>query len=498
MSMIDVTNLNFTYEGSYDPVFENLSLKMDTDWKLGFTGRNGKGKTTFLNILAGKLDYSGKIVSTVIFDVFPFDIPDKNQSTIDNLYMVDSYIELWKLQKELHLLEVDEEVLYRPYYSLSNGEQTKVMLATMFSRENRFLLIDEPTNHLDAEGRKLLRNYLNKKKGFILVSHDRVFLDNVVDHMLIINKTSIEIQQGNFSSWWSNKTMRDQNEIAENEKLNKEISRLEKSSKQSAEWSSKVEKSKNRTQPKGQKPDAGSKIDKGYVGHKSAKMMKRSLIADKRKENASSEKKKLLKDVEKLEPLSIKTEKYFKSRLIDAVDLTIKYDESIVFDNINFSIDEGDRIALCGKNGSGKSSILKLIMGDDIDYYGRLSIGSQLKISYIPQDATKLSGKLEDYAEKYKIDEAIFKAILWKMDFPRVQFEKDMKDLSDGQKKKVFLARSLCEPANLFVWDEPMNYIDVFTRIQIERLMESHNPTMIFVEHDEEFVKKIATKRILL
>lgn len=515
MSMIDVSNISFTYEGSYVPVFEEVSFRIDTDWKLGFVGRNGRGKTTFINILAGKLKCYGSIVTTESFDVFPYEIPDKNLDAIDALYMAEPYLEFWKIQRELSLLSVEEDVLYRPFNTLSNGEQTKVMLAAMFSQENKFLLIDEPTNHLDSEGRELLAEYLRTKKGFLLVSHDRKFLDKTVDHMLIINKTNIEVQQGNFSSWWYNKSLRDKNELAENNKLKKEISKLENSMKQTSSWSEKVEKSKNRTQPKGKKPDAGSRIDKGYVGHKAAKMMKRSIVAERRKERTAEDKEKLLKDFERLDPLSIQPENYFKSRLVNASELAINYDGKKVFEDLSFTIDNEDRIALSGPNGCGKSSILKLLLqnanatsdkkepsiGSDyntINYSGSLIIGSNLKISYIPQDVSNISGFLSEFAEAYEIDEGIFKAILRKMDFPREQFEKNIRDFSEGQKKKVFLAKSLCERANLYIWDEPMNYIDVFTRMQIEMLMDNHKPTMIFVEHDEEFVERVATKVIRL
>ena len=117
---------------------------------------------------------------------------------------------------------MEADVLYRPFSTLSNGERTKVLLAAMFLKENRFLLIDEPTNHLDMEGRALVSRYLNTKKGFILVSHDRAFLDACTDHTLSINKTNIVIQKGNFSAWWEVKRMQDEYELAQNDKLKKD------------------------------------------------------------------------------------------------------------------------------------------------------------------------------------------------------------------------------------------------------------------------------------
>ena len=137
-------------------------------------------------------------------------------------------------------------------------------------------------------------------------------------------------------------------------------------------------------------------------------------------------------------------------------------------------------------------------MGQSIEHYGTLAIGSGIILSYIPQDTSKLKGSLSEFTEIHHIDESLFKAILRKMDFPRIQFEKKMEDFSAGQKKKVLIAKSLCEQAHLYVWDEPLNYIDIYSRIQIEKLIKEFSPTIIFVEHDLAFRNNIATKSILL
>lgn len=153
MSLISVSNLTFCYEGSYDNIFEDVSFQIDTDWKLGFIGRNGRGKTTFLNLLLGKFEYRGNISANVNFEYFPYAIDDKSQLTIDVIDGIGGGFQLWEIQRELSRLEVSDDVLYRPFETLSNGEQTKVLLAAMFLKENSFLLIDEPTNHLDVEAR---------------------------------------------------------------------------------------------------------------------------------------------------------------------------------------------------------------------------------------------------------------------------------------------------------------------------------------------------------
>ncbi|MDR3586355.1 MAG: Lsa family ABC-F type ribosomal protection protein [Desulfosporosinus sp.] len=488
MSLIKVVNLTFAYDDSYDNIFENVSFQIDTEWKLGFTGRNGRGKTTFLNLLLGNYEYSGTVSANVSFEYFPFNVVNKENNTVDVISdILPDYLH-WKLLRELSLLEVSEDILDRPFNSLSYGEQTKVLLAALFLKENSFLLIDEPTNHLDMTARKLVSDYLKTKSGFILVSHDRAFLDNCVDHILSINKTNIEIQKGDFSGWWENKKRQDSFEFGENEKLRKDIQRLSDSAKRTSSWSQEVEKTKNGTN------NSGSKLDKGYVGHKAAKMMKRSKSIETRQQAALDEKSRLLKNIEDSDSLKISQLAYHKNRLVELENVSIDYGETMICQEISFTIEQGDRIALIGKNGSGKSSIIKLICGENISYTGTFRKGSQLKLSYVSQDTSHLQGNLTDYAANNKIEESLFKAILRKLGFSRVQFEKDMSAFSGGQKKKVLIAKSLCEQAHLYIWDEPLNYIDVLSRIQIEELLLKYQPTILFVEHDKAFGENIATK----
>ena len=384
---------------------------------------------------------------------------------------------------------MDTDILNRPFNTLSKGEQTKVLLAILFSKDNNFLLIDEPTNHLDVNARISASNYLNKKHGFILVSHDRTFLDNCIDHVLSINRANIEIVKGNFTTWYENKTRQDNYELDENEKLKKDISRLEESSKQTADWSNKVEASKHTMTWDGP-------IDKGFIGHKAAKMMKRSKVTQKRMEKEIEEKSKLLKNLEIVSDLKLKPLQNRKGHLIEAHDLCIFYGDRKVASNINFYLDDGDRLQLKGKNGSGKSSIIKLILGENIKYEGELYIQSNLKISYVSQETSNMKGSLSDYIKNNQIDETLFKTVLRKMDFDRDQFDKSIDSYSEGQKKKVLLAKSICEQANIYIWDEPLNYIDIFSRMQIEKLILEYQLTMIFVEHDETFSNKILTKQI--
>lgn len=493
MSLINVNNLTFAYDGSYDNIFERVSFQLDTDWKLGFIGRNGRGKTTFLRLLTGQYKYTGTISAKVKFSYFPFSVEDENQLTLDIVDQLLPCYAYWQLSRELNYLETSDEVLYRPFNTLSKGEQTKVLLAALFLRENSFLLIDEPTNHLDSHARQVVSNYLKKKKGFILVSHDRAFLDNCIDHVLVINRSDIQVQKGNFSTWQHNKMLQDNFEAAEQEKLIREIKSMEAAARRSARWSDTIEKRKVR----GTGGDSGVKPDKGHIGRQAAKMMKRAKSAENRKQKAIDEKAGLLKNVERTDMLKLHPLQFHTDPLLTLDDISICYPSSPpVCSGLHITLNRGDRIALTGSNGCGKSSILKLILGQHVPHTGTIRIPAGLRISYVPQDTGQLSGSLNHFAVERNIDETLLKTILHKLDFERVQFEKPMEDYSGGQKKKVLIAASLCEEAHLYIWDEPLNFIDVLSRIQIEQLLLTYTPTILFVEHDQTFCEHIATHKI--
>ncbi len=156
MSLIQVEHLNFTYPSGYDPVFRDVSFQLDTDWNLGFVGRNGRGKTTFLRLLMGDYEYSGRIAASVRFAYFPYPVAQPERETLALLHEICPAAEEWELLRELSLLGIEEDALFRPFRTLSGGEQTKALLAALFLNEGDFPLIDEPTNHLDFEACRLV------------------------------------------------------------------------------------------------------------------------------------------------------------------------------------------------------------------------------------------------------------------------------------------------------------------------------------------------------
>ncbi len=488
MALIDIHNLTFEYPGSLSPIFKDLDLQLDTDWKLGFIGRNGYGKTTFLKLLMNKYPYKGTIIRPFPMAYFPFHIDDYDIMTLDLLEILQPNFELWRLQREMNLLEVEEETLYRRFSILSGGEQTKILLALLFAEEERFLLIDEPTNHLDTHGREVVAKYLDDKKGFILISHDREFINSIVDHILTIEKSKIVLQKGTYDTWEQNKNLEDQYELEQNQKLRKEMRRLKQSAREKAIWSHKVENTKIGSGP----------VDRGYIGHKSAKMMKGSKNINKRYEKAIEEKEKLLKNIETIDKLQMNILDHHIKEYINAEDFAISYGDGNIFSPIQFNVQKGDCIVFSGDNGSGKSSIINAILGEDIPCQGRLEIAKDIIISYVPQRFHSINGNINEFIREEGLDKTKFLMVLRKLGFSREQFEVPIENFSMGQKKKIFLSKSICEEAHLFVWDEPLNYIDVISRIQIENMILEYSPTMILVEHDRRFIDRVATDIVKL
>ena len=490
MSRISVQNLTFSYDGGIKNVFENVSFNIDTDWKLGFVGRNGRGKTTFLNLLLGKYPYRGEISANVKFTYFPFTVTDKSLTTIEILKDICPEAEDWQILRELSLLKTDDEILYKPFANLSGGEQTKALLAALFLNDGNFLLIDEPTNHLDELSRKTVSAYLRRKKGFILVSHDRAFLDGCIDHVMSLNKTDVEIRGGNFSDWLRQQEARTAAEEAQNDRLKRDIAKLSASAEKTAVWADKTEASKYG------KAKSGLKQDKGYVGHKAAKLMKRAKAVEERQFAAIEEKSKLLLNAETSGQLKLSPLVYRAERLAEFKEVEIVYGGKPVCAPVSLTVKRGERIALCGANGCGKSSILKLLVGENIPHNGIFTLSSGVVVSYIPQKLTLECETLSEFAKQHSVEEPIFRAVLTKMGFDKKDFQEKPSAYSEGQKKKVFLAKSLCEKAHLYIWDEPLNFLDVYARMQIEKILTQYSPTMIFVEHDLSFRNAVATETV--
>jgi len=502
MSIISVNNLTYYYDGCDEAVYENASFTLDTTWKTGLIGRNGRGKTTLLKLLTGELENGGAVNTKAEFLYFPFEVEDKNMTGSELIGIICPEVQEWEVIRELSYIGTDCEILYRPFNTLSGGEQTRLLLCLLFLRDNAFLLIDEPTNCLDLDAREAIGDYLKAKSGFILVSHDRDLLDKCTDHILSLGRSDTEIINGNYSVWKENFDRKEANELMRDKKLKSEIGHLKAAAERSKKWADTAESRKIGIDP----TKTEKSLDRRAVeGAKAKAMMKRMKAVENRRQTAIDEKSELLKNHEYVDTLKIPSIKAKSATVLSVQNLVPYYCDYCDNDNgnalcepVSFTLSDGERLCLSGKNGCGKSTILKIIAGEDISYSGSIAKAPGLKISVLPQDTSGLCGTLDEFSERLGVDAELVRAILAKLGFSRRELIGRTENLSAGQKKKVLIAGSLATPANLYIWDEPLNFVDIISRIQLERLLGANTPTMLLAEHDRYFCENTGTKRLYI
>ena len=521
MQEIKINNLEFYYTTPYKEIFKKLNLSINKSWKTGIIGKNGRGKTTLLNLLLNELEPNkGSITNNSNLIYFPFKTKEYenvfeyikqniapysywenemknclNNPTKENLEKYDDILEKYQfyngytidgiIEKEIQEIGLNKRILNKKTDILSGGEMTKINIIILFQKKNQFPLIDEPTNHLDMIGREMLASYLNKKDGFIMVSHDRYFLDLACDHIISLNKNSIDVKNTDFSGWEKSHTIKLKEENSKDYKIKKEIKSLKKQADQQSKWSISREKDKQ-----------GS-YDKGAIGASAAKLMKKSILAKRNINKKISEKQKLLKDKEKEYSLKFRISEKTPENIMEIRNLNISYDNQLILENFNLDIKKGDKIAITGENGSGKTSIIRAIF-KNIPYEGLIQFPSFLKINHLKQIPEWQNGLLKDRVAEKGYDYEEFRNLLGSLNIRDGILEKDISDFSEGEKKKVELAKSFIEEYDLYIWDEPLNYIDMQTRKIIEEAIIKHDPTILFIEHDRYFVENIATEVIKL
>ncbi|GIN72913.1 ABC-F type ribosomal protection protein [Bacillus sp. J14TS2] len=480
-----IKNLTFTYLSMVQPIFKNVHLNINENWKLGLVGRNGRGKTTFLNILLNKLEYEGSIQSTLDFQYFP-SYPDihENLTALEILQQHNPHIDIWQIERELTYMDLPSDLLEKSFQQLSGGEQTKLLLIELFLNENSFPLIDEPTNNLDLQGRKIVGEYLKRKKGYIVVSHDEAFLNQFVDHILAINKESIDLFNGNVDTWKYEKANADKLAEEKNIKLKTEINRLNDVSGRVNNWGLKRENSTT---------DATER-------RLAAKQMKRAKAIKKRTEAMIEEKESLLDNTENVSELKMIVEQPRKQVLFFR-EFAILRNGIPLFKPINIDVYPNERFFIEGKNGIGKSTLLHFILGTE-----QLETMGEFRIS-LPQNVSILSQKNqeeEDYSsllnkKAAKEEKEEYWHLLYQLGIERASFsDKSSKSWSSGEQKKVFLANALLGSNQLFIWDEVTNYLDMFVINQLIDAVKKYQPTMIAVDHNEYYVNSVATKKIEL
>ncbi len=513
--MIELGISNLTKMYGVDKIFENVTFDVKTKDKIALIGRNGTGKTTLMKIMAGSENFQeGQVnkrkgltigyleqipnydddntVLDVLKEAFKNTEEIKNQmeeieKTFDilkgeeleaaikkygNLHdsyeIAGGYSVKEKLSKILKGLEISEELQNRKFNLLSGGEKTRVILGKILLEEPELLLLDEPSNHLDIKSVEWLEEYLNLYQGtIVIVSHDRYFLDRVVNKIIELESDGVQIYNGNYSKYVAEKELRFLQAMKEYESQQKKIKKMEDQIQRYRIW--------------------GEMRD-------SDKMYKRAKELEKRLEKIEKINKPVVD--KKTADFHIDNVSRTGREVIKVENIEKSFDSKKLFEDLSFTLFYKDSLCILGENGTGKSTMLKIILDDMKSDAGSVKIGSNVKIGYLPQEVSfdREDVSIVDYfSYHYGISLSEARKELAKIMFAGDDVYKHISTLSGGEKSRLKLGMLIYENANTLILDEPTNHLDIESREVLEENLINFEGTILFVSHDRYFVDKIAT-----
>lgn len=513
--MIEIGVSNLTKAFGVDKIFENVTFDVKTKDKIGLIGRNGTGKTTLIKILAGYENYQGGMVNkrkgltigyleqipsygddNTVLDVLneafsqlqeiklqmeqlekSFDSleDDELKSAINKYSTLQDTFEITggynikeKLNRILKGLEISEDMQKRQFNQLSGGEKTRVILGKILLEEPELLLLDEPSNHLDIKSVEWLEDYLNTYSGtIVMVSHDRYFLDRVVNKIIELEPDCAQIYYGNYSKYVAEKELRFLQAMKEYENQQKKIKKMEEQIQRYRIW--------------------GEMRD-------SDKMYKRAKELEKRLEKIDKMNKPVVD--KKAAKFYVDSVERTGREVIKVSNLKKAFGSKKLFDDVDFTLFYNDSMCLLGENGTGKSTILKIILNEINPDSGEVKIGSNVKIGYLSQEVSfeKEDVSIVDYfSYNYGISLGEARKELAKILFSGDDVYKHISTLSGGEKSRLKLGMLIYEKVNTLILDEPTNHLDIESREVLEESLINYEGTLLFVSHDRYFVDKIAT-----
>ena len=472
--LISAENIEQTYGDLTILDFEKFYLYEGE--KVGIVGVNGSGKTTILQILAGKIKPTS---GTVRIDCTPFYF--EQFGSADDYYDAD-YAEAGKMG-------VSEQMWQE---NVSGGEDTRIRLARLFSERRAVALLDEPTSNLDSTGVELLKKRLREIETLVIVSHDRSLLNSICDRIVEVSFGKLYFYNGNYDDYMEQKELRVKSDLAEYEKYQAEKKRLQsvyRQKKAKAKTLDKKPKNLSSSEAKAlalcgnRKPEA-----KARNMEKSAenvlKRIEHMEVKEKPKEEAVARPDFRLTNPPK-NPIVIRGE-----------HVTFGYDDKLIFDEANFMIKNGSKVALVGDNGAGKTTLLELIeKREDIYVVPGAKIGyARQNMSQIDMDKTVL----ENVRNVSIQPESIARIILARLLLTEKDIAKKAGDLSGGERMKLSFAMLFVSDVNFLILDEPTNYLDIPSIEALEKLLIEYEGTLVFVSHDRVFVDNVATEKLLV
>lgn len=505
MSILFCKNLDIEIAGN--KLLSNITFRLEHGQKAGLIGANGAGKTTLLGAIMGNISYQkGRIYRPEIIGYLPqtiINLQEDQETVLDS--MLAERQDILEMRSNLRFLEIkmaqqaDEKTVeqygeLREQYErsdgyaleaqvrrilsglglekeqnkdtkhLSGGQKTRLALGKLLLKEPELLILDEPTNHLDIEALEWLENYLANYSGAVLVvCHDRYFLDSVAEEILFIKDGQLKQYPGNYSEFELQRTVEEKTLTREAERMNKKISALEEYIRRHGAGIKAKQARGRETQLKKLTPIIVSKTTK---------------------------------------PLNLNLGSTLRTgdMVIDISDLSIEYYQKTIFENVNLQLCRGDRVALLGKNGVGKTSLLKAIIGK-VPYKGTIRMGANVTPGYYSQEHEDIGLRdnvIDEIRYSSNLDDHQIRKLLARFGFRGEDVFKVLGILSGGEKSRLALCKLFLSQGNLLLLDEPTNHLDMDTRELLEEALQDYEGTILTVSHDRYFLNRTVNKIALL
>lgn len=511
--MIEISLNDIEKNYGIENILKDLNLQVSKGEKIGIVGENGSGKTTIFKIISGLefIDDGSIFISKNSKIGYLEQVPDySSNSTVKDILnlafekettmsgelrkleeemknlegeVLEKTIEKYgELQEEFELiggydieeklskvtigLGLTERILDSKFNILSGGEKTTVLLGKILLEAPDILLLDEPTNHLDMDSISWLEGYISSYNGTVItISHDRYFLDRVVSKIIEISNGKEKVFHGNYSYYVKEKDRIFEEELKDFENQQKEIKSMEEAIKRMKDWAARGD---------------------------NENMFRRAFSMEKR-----------LNKINKLDKptmeSNIKLNFEITSRsgndVLDIENISKSFDDKILFENLNMKVKFGDRVSIIGKNGTGKTTIIKMILGEENIDSGEIKIGSNVKIGYLEQNI-KFRDENKNILDTFRYDfifsEEKARGILAKFLFFGDEVFKSVKDLSGGERARLRLCQLMYKDINTLVLDEPTNHLDILSREMLEENLLDFKGTLIFISHDRYFINKLS------
>ncbi|MED2254808.1 ribosomal protection-like ABC-F family protein [Brevibacillus parabrevis] len=515
MIIVATTQLQKSYGA--DPVLQNITLEIKAGERVGIVGPNGAGKTTLFKLLAGiespdsgelyrakgtvwaylpqspqyPQEWTGRdVVASAFAEVRHIQeqmrelesqmallyedeaalhrLMQRYQKLQDEFEQQDGYQWETRMTQVVQGLGVSEELLATPFAQLSGGEKTKAGLAKLLCQKSDVLLLDEPTNHLDVESMEWLEQFLQSYPGTVLIiSHDRYFLDAVVTSVYHVDGGEAEFYIGNYSAFATEREERLLRQFAAYQEQQKKIKKMKETIKRLKEWG-------NRSNPPNE------------AFHRRAKSMEKALARIERIERPKME-------ADRMGLQFKKTDRSGQDVLI-VTDVHKTYGGKQLFADASLLLRFGERKALLGPNGCGKSTLIRMLLGETEPDAGRLAIGSSVKVGYLSQQALEGDQNqrlIEAFRDVAKVTEAEARHLLAKFLFYGEHVFKKVSQLSGGERMRLRLAQLMHQDINLLILDEPTNHLDIEARETLEEALADFHGSLFIVSHDRYFLQKM-------